>query len=52
MDVERFVSMLAPDHTSLEKLIKDYHFEGFEASEKLTIELIKLNVYGTNPIST
>jgi len=44
--------MLAPDHTVLEKLIKDYHFEGSEAKNKLTIELLKLNVYGTNFIST
>jgi len=40
--------MLAPDHTILEELIKDYDFEGFQAMHKLTIELLKLNVYGTN----
>jgi len=50
MDVGRFAPMLAPDHTILGKLIKDYHFEG--SQNKLTIELLKLNVYGTNFIST
>jgi len=52
MDVGRFSPVLAPDHTILEELIKDYNFEGSQATNKLTIELLKLNVYGMNFIST
>jgi len=51
MDAGRFALMLAPDHTILEKLIKDYHFEGSQARNKLTIELLKLNVYGEGSCS-
>ncbi|KAH9953971.1 hypothetical protein BC827DRAFT_1272991 [Russula dissimulans] len=46
MDVGRFAPLLALDHTGLDKLLKDYHFEGSQAKNKLTIELLKLNVYG------
>ncbi|KAH9953970.1 hypothetical protein BC827DRAFT_1272990 [Russula dissimulans] len=46
MDVGRFAPLSAPDHTGLDKLLKDYHFEGSQAKNKLTIELLKLNVYG------
>ena len=52
MDVGRFSPVLAPDHTILEELIKDYNFEGSQATNKLTIELLKLNVYGMNFFST
>jgi hypothetical protein len=52
MDVGRFAPLLALDHTGLDKLLKDYHFEGSQAKNKLTIELLKLNVYGTNIVPT
>jgi len=51
MDVGRFVPMLAPDHTILEKLLKDNHFEGSQSKNKLTIELLQLSVYGKGSFS-
>jgi len=48
MDVGQFASMLSPDRTSLEKIVKVNHseLEGSQARGKVRFELLKLNVYG------
>ena len=49
-DVDRFAPVLVPVQTDLEKIIRDYNFEGSRAREEIRIELRELNVYGKNII--
>ena len=48
--MDRFAPVLVPVQTDLEKIIRDYNFEGSRAREEIRIELRELNVYGKNII--
>ncbi len=50
MDPERFASLLDPVRTNLMKIIRDSLLEGTQATDYITVELHKLNVYSTHSI--
>jgi hypothetical protein len=50
MDNDRFAAQLAPDHTDLVKILRNYLLEGTDSTRPIKLELYKLNVYSMCPI--